>query len=116
QQTADWPRRFLHDQDHNLIFSAVRGQTDAELEANLPAIIHYIRLAVASRTYHAKAKAQPPLVGERRGLDRVVSIAKQVYDFRNAQIERIRRGGLTPAGVLTRENLGALGDPKLLSE
>ena len=116
QQTADWPRRYLHEQDHNLIFSAVKGQSAAELEANLPAIIYYIRLAVASRTYHSRARLQHPLVGERRGLVRVVSIAKQVYDFRNAQIERVKQGAVTPARVLTRQNLGALADPKLLSE
>jgi hypothetical protein len=116
QQTGEWPRNYLHDQDHNFIFSAVKGQSEAELEANLPAIIHYVRLAVASRTYHWKARRQLPLVGERRGLDRVIAIAKQVYDFRNAQVERIRQGTLTPAAVLTRQNLGELADPRLLTE
>jgi hypothetical protein len=105
RQTADWPRNYLHDHDHTLVFSAVKGQTDAELEANLPAIIHYIRLAVASRTYHTKARRQLPLVGKRRGLDRVIAIAKQVYDFRGAQVDRVEHG-----------NLGDLGDPKLLAE
>jgi hypothetical protein len=116
QQAGEWPRRFLHDHDHNLVFSAVRGQSDAELEANLPAIIHYVRLAVASRNYHWKARRQLPWVGERRGLSRVIEIAKQVYDFRNAQIDRVKEGALTPAQVLTRGNLGALGDPALLRE
>ncbi|MEZ5361285.1 MAG: hypothetical protein R2748_02810 [Bryobacterales bacterium] len=116
QQTGEWPRRYLHDRDHDLIFSAVRGQSDAELEANLPAIIHYIRLAVASRTYHWKARHQLPLVGKRRGLERVVAIAKQVYDFRTEQIERIKSGALPPSQVLTRANLGDLGDPKLLAD
>ena len=116
QQTAHWPRNYLHDQDHNFVFSAVKGQSDAELEANLPAIIHYIRLAVASRNYHWKARHHLPLVGERRGLGRVVAIAKKVYDFRAAQIDRIKAGGLTPSQVLTRRNLGELGDPKLLRE
>ena len=116
QQTASWPRNYLHDRDHDLIFSAVRGQSAAELEANLPAIIHYIRLAVASRTYHWKARHHLPLVGERRGLDRVVEIAKQVYDFREAQIHRVETGAMSPAHVLTKRNLGALGDPALLAE
>ncbi|MCB9383225.1 MAG: hypothetical protein H6509_01315 [Bryobacterales bacterium] len=116
QQTGDWPRRYLHDRDHDLIFSAVRGQSDAELEANLPAIIHYVRLAVASRTYHWKARHQLPLVGKRRGLDRVIAIAKQVYDFRTEQIERIKAGSVPPSQVLTRANIGELGDPKLLAD
>lgn len=116
QQTADWPRNYLHDQDHNFIFSAVKGQSDAELESNLPAIIHYIRLAVASRTYHWKARHRLPLVGKRRGLDRVIATARQVYDFRAAQVERVKAGELAPAEVLTRRNIGELGDPELLAE
>ena len=116
RQTADWPRNYLHDQDHNFVFSAVKGQSDAELEANIPAIIHYVRLAVASRNYHWKARHHLPLVGRRRGLDRVVAIAKQVYDFRSAQVERVKAGALRPAQVLTRGNLGELGDPQLLAE
>ncbi len=116
QQTAAWPRNYLHDQDHNFVFSAVKGQSEAELERNLPAIIHYVRLAVASRNYHWKARNHLPLVGERRGLERVITIAKQVYDFRTQQIDRVSEGALTPAQVLTRANIGELGDPRLLAE
>ena len=114
RQTRHWPRNFLHHQDHNFVFSAVRGQDEAELERNLPAIINYMQLATAARTYHFRARRSNPMVGERAGFDDVEGIARRVYDFRNEQLELILAGRLHPARVLTRENLGELGGADLL--
>ena len=111
-----FPRRYLHEHDHNFVFTAVKGQTATELEANLPAIVHYVRLAVASRWYNYRARRQLPLVGERKGLAEVNAIAKRVFDFRARQLERIERGTLPPSQALSTANLGDLGRPELLAE
>lgn len=116
RQTRQWPRSFLHHQDHNLVFSAVKGQDDAELERNLPAIINYIRLAVASRNYHWKARRVDPLVGKRKGFETVEGIARRVYDFRNEQLDLLLDKRIQPWSVLTKENLGELGQANLLPE
>jgi hypothetical protein len=114
RQTRSWPRRFLHHQDHNLVFSAVRGQDEAELERNLPAIINYIRLAVAARNYHLKARHSEPLVGDLEGFEAVEGIARRVYDFRNEQIDLLLKGDMDPSRVLTKENLGELGEAQMM--
>ncbi|MBI1357018.1 MAG: hypothetical protein GC160_21980 [Acidobacteria bacterium] len=116
RQTRYWPRKWLHHQDHNLIFSAVRGQDEAELERNLPAIINYVQLATAARNYHFKARHSHPLVGKLTGFEEVEGIARRVYDFRNEQLDLILNGKVDPSRVLTRENLGELGEPNLLPE
>ncbi len=116
RQTSLWPRRFLHHQDHNLVFSAVKGQDDAELERNLPAIINYVRLAVAARNYHFKARRSNPLMGKREGYETVEGIARRVFDFRNQQLDLLLEDKIAPSRVLTKENLGELGEAKLLPE
>jgi hypothetical protein len=116
RQTRYWPRSFLHYQDHNFVFSAVRGQDDAELERNLPAIINYVQLAVAARNYHFKARRVKPLVGKRAGFETVEGIARRVYDFRNQQIDLLLDERLQPSRVLTKENLGELGEAVLLPQ
>ena len=116
RQTRYWPRTFLHPQDHNLVFSAVRGQDDAELERNLPAIINYIQLAVAAQNYHFKARRVKPLVGKREGFDTVQGIARRVFDFRNAQLDLLLDKRIQPSRVLTKENLGELGEAVLVTE
>lgn len=116
RQTNLWPRRFLHHQDHNLVFSAVKGQDAAELERNLPAIINYVRLAVAARNYHFKARRSNPLVGKRTGYETVEGIARRVFDFRNRQLDLLLDEKIRPSQVLTRENLGELGEATLLPE
>lgn len=113
---SPYPRRFLHHHDHNFVFSAVKGQTDEELERNLSAIYHYVRLANASRSYWFKARQREPLIGERSGLATVRDIAKRVYDFREMQVSGIEDGSVRPSRVLTIENLGDLGRPELLAE
>ncbi len=114
RQTNSWPRRFLHHQDHNLVFSAVKGQDDTEFERNLPAIINYVRLAVAARNYHFKARRSKPLMGERAGYEEVEGIARRVFDFRNQQLDLLLEKKIRPSQVLTRENLGELGEAELL--
>lgn len=116
RQARHWPRSFLHHQDHNLVFSAVKGQDDAELERNLPAIINYIQLAVASRNYHWKARRVSPLVGKREGFETVQGIARRVFDFRNQQLDLLLDEEIVPSRVLTKENLGELGEAALLPE
>lgn len=113
---SPYPRRFLHHHDHNFVFSAVKGQDQVELERNLSAIYHYVRLANASRSYWWKARQRDPLIGDRAGIDTVRTIAKRVYDFREAQIAGIKEGSVRPSRVLTVENLGDLGRPELLAE
>lgn len=113
---SPYPRRFLHHHDHNLVFSAVKGQTDRELERNLSAIYHYVRLANASRSYWWRARQRSPLVGERAGKDTVRAIAKRVFEFRERQLAGIEDGSVRPSRVLTIENLGELGRPELLAE
>lgn len=111
-----FPRRFLHHHDHNFVYTAVQGMTMEELEANLPAIVYYVRLAVAARWYNYRARRHLPLVGERKGLDRVNAIAKQVFDFRARQLERIENGSLRPSQALSAANLGELGRPEIFDE
>ncbi len=115
-QANHFPRRYLHHQDHNFVYSAVAGQSAAELEANLAAIVHYVRLAMAARWYNYRARQRLPLVGERAGLPRVTTIAKRVFDFRARQLERIESGAVRPSQVLTPANLGELGRPELLAD
>lgn len=111
-----FPRRFLHEHDHNFVYAAVRGQSEAELEANLPAIVYYVRLAVASRWYNYRARRHLPLVGARKGLEGVNAIAKRVFDFRARQLERIEQGALRPSQALSAANLGDLGRPEIFDE
>ena len=111
-----WPRRYLHEHDYNLVWSAVKGQSEAELERNLPAIVRYIRLAVAARTYNWRARQRRPLVGERRGQETVTAIAKRVFDFRAEQVEAILERRLRPETVLTAERIAEFADPSLLAE
>lgn len=111
-----FPRRYLHENDHDFVFSAVRGQPTPELERNLAAVVHYVRLATASRWYNYRARHNLPLVGRRQGLDKVTAIAKRVFDFRNRQLQRIESGELRPSQAISRAELGDLGRPELLAE
>jgi len=110
------PRRFLHYQDHNFIFTAVEGQSHEELESNLAAIVNYVQLSTVSRWYNYRARRRLPLVGRRAGLAEVQEIAKKVYDFREQQLALIESGGVRPSQVLSRANLGELSDPNLLRD
>lgn len=110
------PRRFLHYQDHNFIFTAVDGQSPEELERNLASIVNYVRLSTVSRWYNYRARRRLPLVGRRTGLMEVQRIAKKVYDFREEQLALIESGGVRPSQVLSTANLGELADPNLLRD
>ncbi len=107
-------RRYLHDDDHKFVYSAVKGQSQQEFERNLPYIVNYVRLATAARNYNWNGPKKQPLVGERRGLEQVQSIAKSVYDFRTKHVEAIKSGAIRPSRVLTRANLGEFGEPILV--
>ena len=107
-------RRYLHDDDHKLVYSAVRGQSKEEFEENLPYIVNYVRLATAARNYNWNGRQRQPLVGERRGLEQVQSIAKSVYQFRTKHVEAVKSGAIQPSKVLTRANLGDFGEPILV--
>jgi len=111
-----YPRRYLHPDDHNFVYSAVKGQSEAELEANLPAMVNYVRLATAARMYNYRARAKQPLFGSRRGMAVVDGLAKRIYDFRKEQLAKIKSGALRPSQVLTVGNLADLGDPALYED
>ncbi len=114
--TYPLPRRYVHSDDHRLVYSAVKGQPTFELEANLPAIINYIRLATASRMYHRQASTRKPLIGAPAGYETIEGIARRVFDFRKEQLARIDQRKIRPSRVLTPANLGELADPVLISE
>ena len=109
-----FPSRFLHSSDHDFVFEAAQGQPIRDLEANLPAAVNYVRLATASRYYHWYARRRPPLFGLRRGSETVRQIAKQIQDFRDRELRRLETGAVSPETILTKQNLGELGDPRLL--
>lgn len=115
-QTWPLPRAYLHQDDHNFVFSAVRGQDPAELEANLPAIANYVKLAAASRIYLRNALRKEPMVGPRKGLEKVREIAERAHLFRESHVAMIKKRQFRPSRVLTPGNLGELGDPALLAE
>ena len=112
---ANFPRRFLDPQDHNFVFSAVEGQTVRELETNLPAMVNYIRLSMSANAFLPAARLRKPLLGQRRGMETLLEIARSVYDFRSRQLNRVRSGEIRTGQVLTKANLGALGDRATLA-
>jgi hypothetical protein len=115
EQARDVPRRFLDPEDHEFVFSAVEGQTPREWETNLPAIVNYIRISMAARAFLPAARGRKPLVGPRKGLGTLVEIARAVYDFRSEQLRRVRAREISRGQVLTKSNLGALGERATLN-
>jgi hypothetical protein len=115
EQARNVPRRFLDPEDHSLVFSAVEGQNARELEANLPAMVNYIKLSMSASAYLPAARVRKPLVGSRKGMDTLVEIARKVFDFRVAQMGKVRSGQLRTTHVLTKANLGALGERATLA-
>ena len=114
--TYPMPRRFVHSDDHRLVYSAVKGQPLHELESNLPAIVNYMRLATASRLYHRQASKREPLIGPPAGYATIVGIARRVFDFRKEQLALIDQRRIRPSRVLTPANLGDLAKPALIQE
>jgi hypothetical protein len=115
EQARNVPRRFLDPEDHSLVFSAVEGQSARELETNLPAMVNYIKLSMSANAFLPAARGRKPLVGRRKGMDTLVEIARTVFDFRAAQTSKVRAGKLPPTHVLTKANLGALGERATLA-
>jgi len=115
EQARTLPRRFLDPQDHSLVFSAVEGQDARELESNLPAMINYIKLSMSANALLPAARLRKPLVGRRKGIETLLEIARSVYDFRSRQLSRLRAGEIRTDQVLTKANLGALGDRAMLA-
>jgi hypothetical protein len=115
EQARNVPRRFLDPQDHNFVFSAVESQNARELEANLPAMVTYIRLSMSANAFLPAARLRKPLLGQRRGMETLLEIARNVYDFRLRQLSRVRSGEIRGGQVLTKANLGALGDRATLA-
>lgn len=109
EQVGGRARRYLNRNDHEWVFDAVEGQSPAEMERNLPAIVAYLQLGSASELYWRLARANKPPFGQRKGLLEIRGIAKGVFDFRNEQLERVRKGRIAPARVLTAGNLGEFG-------
>lgn len=108
--------KFLNEDDERFVYTAMKGQRPEEFEANLPAMVNYVRLATAARFYHARARTRRPLYGERAGFEQLESIARRVYDFRNAALVEVRARRLSPAKVLTPDKLGELADPRLFEQ
>jgi hypothetical protein len=115
EQARNVPRRFLDPEDHSLVFSAVEGQNARELEANLPAMVNYIKLSMSASAYLPAARSRKPLLGRRKGMDTLVEIARGVFDFRAEQMSKVRSGQLRTTHVLTKANLGAWGDRATLA-
>jgi hypothetical protein len=115
EQARDMPRRFLDPEDHDFVFSAVEGQSSRELETNLPAIVNYVRLSMSIRAFLPAARMRRPLVGRREGMETLIEIGRGVLDFRFEQLRRVRAGEIPRARVLTKSNLGALGERSTLS-
>lgn len=109
EQIGGRARRYLNRNDHDWVFEAVEGQSPAEMERNLPAIVTYLQLGTASELYWRLARANKPPFGQRKGLTAIRGIAKGVFDFRNEQVERVRKGRIAPSRVLTAGNLGEFG-------
>ena len=114
EQIGGRARRYLNRNDHEWVFEAVEGQSAAEMERNLPAIVTYLQLGTASELYWRLAKANKPPFGQRKGLLEIRGIAKDVFDFRNEQVERVRKGRLAVGRVLTAGNLGEFGSAEKL--
>ncbi len=115
EQARNIPRRFLDPQDHNFVFSAVESQGVRELETNLPAMVNYIRLTMSANAFLPAARLRKPLLGHRRGMETLLEIARNVYDFRARQLSRVRAGEIRSGQVLTKANLGMLGDRATLA-
>lgn len=115
EQARRVPRRFLDPEDHGFVFSAVEGQSWQEVEQNLPAMANYIKLSMSASALLPAARGRKPLVGRRKGIDTIVEIARGVYDFRAEQLRRVREGEIPRAHVLTKANLGAFGQRKMLA-
>ncbi len=115
EQVGSRARRYLNRDDHEWVFEAVEGQSAAELERNLPAIVTYLQLGTASELYWRQARSNKPPFGQRKGLTEIRGIAKSVFDFRNAQVDKVRRGHIAPNRVLTARNLSEFGDPQRLT-
>ncbi len=114
EQIGGRARRYLNRNDHEWVFDAVEGQSAAEMERNLPAIVTYLQLGTASELYWRLARANKPPFGQRKGLLEIRGIAKGVFDFRNEQAERVRRGRIAADRVLTAGNLGEFGSAEKL--
>jgi hypothetical protein len=115
EQARNVPRRYLDPQDHNFVFSAVEGQNARELETNLPAMVNYIKLSMSASAFLPAARHRKPLVGRRKGMETLVEIARKVYDFRSRQLSKVRAGEIRTAQVLTKANLGSLGERATLA-
>ena len=114
EQVGGRGRRYLNRDDHEWVFKAVEEQSAAELERNLPAMVTYLQLGTASELYWRQARMSTPPFGRRKGLDEIRDIAKSVFDFRNEQVDRVRRGHIAPERVLTAGNLSEFGDARRL--
>ncbi len=114
EQIGGGARRYLNRNDHEWVFEAVEGQSTAEMERNLPAVVTYLQMGTASELYWLLARANKPPFGRRKGLLEIRGIAKSVFDFRNEQAKRVRQGHIAADRVLTAENLGELGDSEKL--
>jgi hypothetical protein len=107
-----WPisRRFLDRDDHEFVFHAVREQSEKEIEANLPALVTYLKLSTSAQAFLPVARSRKPLLGRRKGIDTLAAIAREVYEFRSRQLQRIHAGQIAPGQVLTKANLGIFGE------
>lgn len=110
EQLRDLPRKLLDRNDKELVYSAVLGQPPDEIERNLPAIVNYLRLSLETRRVLLWARARQPILGPRHGMETVTRIANQVNEFRYRQLKDLQSGRILAAQVLTKVNLGALGE------
>ncbi len=108
--------RYVNDYDRKFVLSAVRGQSDEELEAHLPALVNYVRLSTAVVIYYRRIRAQELIYGEQRGIETLRSIGRRVTEFRAHHLALVRARKFHPAQVLTTQNLGEFGDAALIAE
>lgn len=116
EQLGGFPRSLLDRHDKELVYSAVLGQPAEEFEGNLPAIVNYLRLTLEAARVLPWARARQPVFGPRRGFETLTRIASRVTEFRYRQLSSLRSGSILAPQVLTKANLGALGDPATLRQ
>jgi hypothetical protein len=94
----------------------LRNPLPASGVLNLPAIVNYLRLAVEAARVLPWARARQPIFGPRRGFETVTRLAGKVTEFRYRQLSSLQSGSIRASQVLTKANLGTLGDPATLRQ
>ncbi|MCW5977403.1 MAG: hypothetical protein KIT09_04965 [Bryobacteraceae bacterium] len=110
EKAGSLSRQRLHDDDRIFVYAAVQDQPGEEIERNLPSIVNYVRLSSVAPLIAAYAEGRQPWIGAGHGMATLRRVEKAVADFRTGQRARVEKGELYPGRVLTKSNLGPLGE------